>query len=151
MKLEKFFKKYIKNDYTDPKNKQAFQCFISLLKEEGYLNKKYKDLKASKYSIDEGFLTKRGCEVCSGAEERFKKDILSWIKEIELYTWKRAIQESRLSPQKFEESLKKSSVWASRQNRLSEMYCTFGLFNERAIKSYKKCGFTTLPYTEMKK
>ena len=134
MKLEFFFKKYMESDYSHPQSKRKYQDFVCLLREEGYLNKKCKDLRASKYSIDEGFLTAGRCEVRSGAEERFKKDILSWIKETGLYTWKNAIQESRLNPQIFEKSLKKSSVWASRQNRLSEMYCTYGLFNERAIK-----------------
>ena len=134
MKLERFFDEYIKADYTDPRNKKAFESFVRLLKEGGYLNKKCKDLKASKYSIDEGFLTKERCGVRSGAEEWFKEEILSWIKETELYTWKSAIQESRLYPGIFEKALKLSSVWSSGSNQLSKKYTTAGLFKENAIK-----------------
>lgn len=134
MKLEIFFKKNMESDYSYFRNKRNYQDFVSLLRKEGYLNKKCRDLKASKYSIDEGFLTDGRCEVRSGAEERFKRDILSWIKEIELYTWNNAIQESRLYPEIFEKALKLSSVWNSSSNQLSKKHTKYGLFKKNAIK-----------------
>lgn len=134
MNIKEFFEKYIKAGYVDPANKKAFQDFISLLRGEGYLNKRCKDLKASKYSVEQFLLTESRCEVRSGAEERFKKEILSWIKDIELYTWKNAIQESRLYPEIFEKALKSSSVWNSSSNQLSKKYSKYGLFKKNAIK-----------------
>jgi len=134
MKLKAFFERYLKDEYSHPENQKAYEDFLCFLREDGYLQKKRRDLKASKYSIEEGFLTDGRSEVRSGAEENFKKDILNWIKEDCFYTWKNAIQKSRLNLEIFKEALKKSRVWASGQNRLCEKYCKFGLFREKAIE-----------------
>lgn len=144
MTLEEFFNEYFKEEYSHPENKNAYNDFLELLRYAQILDSRHsKSLKACNYWIDSGFLTKDKCRVRSGKvgdykrEELLKKEILNKIEGLELYTYKNAIRESRLYPEKFEKALKNSKVWASSLERLSanESYNCFGLFTKNAIKN----------------